>query len=63
MGVLVVRLLDDLHVEPGGVSDNKGSAISSGEIKGIVSIRRGIFDSTVVTGVAGSFLGIFVDFD
>lgn len=63
MGVLAFRLLDDLRVESGGVSNNKGSAISSGEIEGIVSIRREIFDSTVVTGVAGSFLGIFVDFD
>ena len=63
MGVLAFSLLDDLRVESGGVSNNKGRAISSAEIKGIVSIRRGIFDSTVVTGVAGSFLGIFVDFD
>ena len=44
MGVLAFRLLDDLRVESGGVSNNKGRAISSGEIKGIVSIRRGIFD-------------------
>ena len=63
MVLLAFHLLDDLRVESGGVSNNKGSAISLGEIKGIVSIRRGIFDSTVVTGVAGSFLGIFVDFD
>lgn len=63
MGVLAFRLLDDLRVESGGVSNNKGSAISSGEIEGIVSMQRGIFDYTVVIGVAGSFLGIFVDFD
>ena len=63
MGVLTFRLLDDLRVISGGVSNNKRSAISSGEIEGIISIWRGIFDSTLVTGVAGSFLGIFVDFD
>ena len=59
MGVLALRFVADLRVESGGVSSNKESAISSGPIEGIISIRGGIFDCFVVTGVAGSFLAFF----
>ena len=54
--------LDDLRAESGGVSDIKGSDISSGETRDVIFFHLGIFDSRV-RSVAGNFLGALVDFD
>lgn len=61
IGVLGFRL-DDLRAESGGVSDIKGTDISSGETGDVIVFHLAIFDSRV-RGVAGNFLGALVDFD
>ena len=54
--------LDDLRAESGGVSDIKGSDISSGETRDVIFFHLGIFYSRV-RSVADNFLGALVDFD
>ena len=62
IGVLTFPL-DNLRAESGGVSNIKGSAISTGQTRGVIFILLGIFYCRVVRGVAGNFLLVLVEFE